>query len=72
MARAHARDGASEKIMWTILFVWTVVAAGSGGRVYEDWRVLSEFSSSAACEKAITDLGLQPKKARCVAKGTQR
>lgn len=53
--------------MATILFVWTMVAA-STGREYMDWRALAEFSTTAACQKAIAELGLQPSKARCVAK----
>lgn len=54
----------------TILFIWTVVAVSSGasGRAYHDWRVLSEFSSPAACHKAIATLGLKPDAARCVPK----
>ena len=54
--------------MVTILFVWTMVAAGSSGREYSDWRALAEFSTPAACQKGIAELGLQPTKARCVAK----
>lgn len=52
--------------MVTLLMIWTMVAAGSSGREYRDWRVLAEFSSPATCEKAIADLGLGPEKARCI------
>ena len=54
--------------MATILFIWTMVAAGSGGREFMDWRPLGEFSSPQACQKAIATLGIEPAKARCVAK----
>ena len=54
--------------MATILFVWTMVAAGSSGREYLDWRALAEFSTPAACQKAIAELVLKPGTARCVAK----
>lgn len=54
--------------MTTILFVWMMVAAGSGGREYRDWRALAEFSTPAACQAAIKALGLAEDKARCVAK----
>lgn len=54
--------------MTTILFVWTIVAAGSSGREYVDWRVLAEFSAPAACKQAIATLGLPQETARCVAK----
>jgi hypothetical protein len=57
------------KMMVTILFVWTVVAAGgSTVKPYADWRVLAEFSTPAACQSAIKELSLPTDRARCVAK----
>lgn len=55
----------------TILFIWAVVAASGdrhGGSQYYEWRVLSEFSSRAHCERAIEVLGVDKTKARCVVK----
>lgn len=54
--------------MATILFVWTMVAAGSSGREYPDWRALAEFSTPASCRAAIKALGLPEGRARCLAK----
>ena len=52
--------------MVTILFVWAVVAGGNAAH-HRDWRALAEFSSPAARQKAIQELGLKDL-ARCVAK----
>jgi hypothetical protein len=54
--------------MITILFVWTMAAAGSSGREYREWRALAEFSSLPACQRAVEVLGIKPENARCVTK----
>lgn len=57
--------------MTTILFLWTVVAAGSGG-IYADWRSISEFTSPTACISAIKELGIDEKNARCIPKNKDK
>ena len=53
----------------TILFVWTMVAAGSSGREYMDWRALAEFTTPQNCQKAVERMGnVTPDRVRCVAK----
>lgn len=54
--------------MTTILFLWTMVAAGSSGREYSDWRALAEFSNLANCEKAVERMALPKNLTRCVPK----
>jgi len=58
------------------LLIWTVVAAGSGGREYHDWKMLAEFHQAAhsetglaaqkKCEDAAQQLGLNSKLYRCI------
>ncbi len=53
----------------TILFMWTVVAAGSSGRLYSDWRAVAEFTSIQHCKQAVERMGnIPPNHVRCVAK----
>lgn len=55
--------------MTTILFIWTIVAAGGATvSVSQDWRAIAEFSSPAACQNAVATLGIAKEKARCVPK----
>lgn len=54
--------------MTTILFLWTMVAAGSSGREYNDWRALAEFSSMVNCEKAVERMRIPKHLTRCVPK----
>lgn len=54
--------------MATILFVLSVVAAGSSGREYTEWRALAEFSTPVSCQAAIKTLDIPASKARCVPK----
>lgn len=41
--------------MFTLL-LWTVVAAGSSGRIYTDWRPVAHFSTAEQCRAAAADL----------------
>lgn len=54
-----------------ILMLWTVVAAGSAGRVYTDWRPMGEFTSAAACVEAARQMNALDRY-RCVAKAEQK
>lgn len=61
------------------LYLWTVVAVTTGGRLYQDWRPVGEFQSYISlskdngptakelCEKAAKDLDLlTDNRYRCV------
>lgn len=41
-----------------ILVVFTVVAAGSSGRLYEDWRPIGEFRTEQACQAAAASMNV--------------
>ncbi len=54
--------------MYTLI-IWTVVGfAGTQTSVSEryDWRPLSSHTSQASCERAAQQLGIEPKRFRCV------
>lgn len=52
----------------TILFMWTMVAAGSSGREYMDWRAIAEFTSLDHCKNAIQRMEIPVERVKCVAK----
>lgn len=56
--------------MNVILYVWMVVAAGSGGRLYEGWVNLGGYENYQACMTAGGQLGLSKDKMRCINKTT--
>lgn len=54
--------------MYTLI-IWTVV--GFAGVQYStveryDWRPLSTHTSQASCERAAQQLGIEPKRFRCI------
>lgn len=54
--------------MYTLI-IWTIV--GFAGTQYStleryDWRPLSTHTSQASCERAAQQLGIEPKRFRCV------
>lgn len=56
--------------MNAILYVWMVVAAGSGGRLYHGWVNTGEYATPAACVSAANQLGMSKDTFRCINKTT--
>lgn len=52
--------------MLVTLYLWAVVAAGSSGRLYQDWVPRGEYHSVELCQKAIGQLGVEPNHTRCI------
>lgn len=56
------------KTAMVILYLWQVVAAGSGGRTYWDWVSQGDYYTTKACEAAGHNLDYDKRGYRCLSK----